>query len=83
MQSWKVNILRISVNLIIILRLFIFWLPNVDNSFEKSALGFYHMKILLEMLTMFTAFIIYIFIEILKELLLKSVEIKAENELTI
>ncbi|WP_353097538.1 DUF2975 domain-containing protein [Tissierella praeacuta] len=41
------------------------------------------MKILLKMLTMFTAFIIYIFIEILKELLLKSVEIKAENELTI
>ncbi|MGJ0848370.1 DUF2975 domain-containing protein [Tissierella praeacuta] len=32
---------------------------------------------------MFAAFIIYVFIEILKELLLKAVEIKTENELTI
>lgn len=157
MQSWKLNILRISVILIliIILCVLVFWLPNVANSFEKSALEFAHMKlplligiyftgipfliavfnvfkllkliekdavfsmnsinylsiiskcsiseiilyfvgiiylyvngvmhpkILLGVLIMFTAFIIYVFIEILKELLLKAVEIKAENELTI
>ena len=39
--------------------------------------------ILLGILIMFVAFIIYIFIEILKELLLKAVEIKTENEFTI
>lgn len=38
---------------------------------------------LLGALIMFISFIIYIFIEILKELLLKSVEMKTENELTI
>ncbi|MGN9164522.1 DUF2975 domain-containing protein [Tissierellaceae bacterium HCP3S3_D8] len=157
MQSWKLNILRISVILIliIILCVLVFWLPNIANPFEKSALEFAHMKlplligmyftgipfliavfnvfkllkliekdavfsmnsinylsiiskcsiseiilyfvgiiylyvngvmhpkILLGVLIMFTAFIIYVFIEILKELLLKAVEIKAENELTI
>lgn len=39
--------------------------------------------VLLGLLIMFVAFIIYVFIEILKELLLKAVEIKTENELTI
>lgn len=39
--------------------------------------------ILLSLLIMLAAFIIYIFIEILEELLLKAVQIKTENELTI
>lgn len=39
--------------------------------------------VILGLLIMFAAFIIYIFIEILSELLLKAVEIKTENELTI
>lgn len=38
---------------------------------------------LLALAIMFTAFIIYIFIEILKELLIKAVEIKNENDLTV
>lgn len=39
--------------------------------------------ILLGLIIMFAAFLIAIFVEILKELLLKAVEIKNENELTI
>lgn len=39
--------------------------------------------ILISFLIMFTGFAIYIFIEILKELLIQVVEIKTENELTI
>lgn len=39
--------------------------------------------ILLSLFIIFVAFILYIFIEILKELLLKAVEIKRDNDLTI